>query len=110
MNKTDTARLLADRRYMSGWRPKSLLSAGNAKLAKSLRTIGLSLAPASTSGYEVCASRSPECTKHCIHTSGLASPNFHSPAMPCNPVWVSRVLKTMWFFRGNPPILNGVHP
>lgn len=75
MNKTDAARLLAEQSYMSGWRPRSLLSRGNAKLAKSERTIGLSLAPAKTSGYEVCASRSPECSLHCIHTSGMASPN-----------------------------------
>jgi hypothetical protein len=99
MNKTETARLLAEQSYMSGWRPKTLLSRGNAKLEKSERTLGLSLAPASTSGYEVCASRSPECSRHCIHTSGMASPFLHSPTMPCNPVWVSRALKTIWFFR-----------
>lgn len=99
MQKLETARLLAEERFMSGWRPRSLLSAGNTKLAKSARTIGLSLAPANTSGYEVCASRSPECSTHCIHTSGKGSPNFHHPDLPCNPVWVARALKTIWFFR-----------
>lgn len=99
MHKIDTARLLAEQSYMSGWRPKSLLSRGNAKLAKSERTIGLSLAPAKTSGYEVCASRTPECSLHCIHTSGIASPFLHSPTLPCNPAWVSHRLKNAWFFR-----------
>ena len=63
MDKAHHARLLADQRYMSGWRPKKLLTGGNTKLEKSARTLGLSLAPANTSGYEVCASRSVECTQ-----------------------------------------------
>lgn len=99
MDKTTSARLLAEERFTSGWRPAKLLTGGNTKLEKSERTVGLSLAPANTSGYEVCASRSPECSKHCIHTSGMGSPNFHAPELPCNPVWVGRVIKTMWFFR-----------
>lgn len=99
MKKIDTAQLLADQLYMSGRRPRRLLSSGNAKLMKSERTIGLSLAPAQTSGYQVCASSSVECRKHCIHTSGHGSPDFHAGDLPCNPVWVARALKTIWFFR-----------
>jgi hypothetical protein len=68
MEKPEHARLLAEEKYMSGWRPKNLLSGGNTKLAKSARTLGLSLAPANTSGFEFCASRTPECTKHRIST------------------------------------------
>ena len=33
--------------------------------------VGLSLAPANSSGYEVCASRSPGCTKACLASSGF---------------------------------------
>lgn len=57
MNKTTQARLLAEERYNSGWRPARLLTGGNTKLEKSERTIGLSLAPANTSGHEVCVSK-----------------------------------------------------
>lgn len=99
MQKMTLARLLAEEKYLSGWRPKSLLSAGNSKLAKAERNIGLSLAPSDTSGYEVCASKSVLCAEHCIHTSGLASPNLHAPDLTCNPVWVARALKTIWFFK-----------
>lgn len=109
MTKVTQARLLAEQRYMSGWRPKSLLTAGNTKLEKTERTIGLSLAPANTSGFEVCASRSPECTKHCIFTSGMGSPDFHSPSVPCNPVWVGRIVKTLWFFRDRPAFMNQLY-
>jgi len=99
LTKTQQARVQAEAIYATGKRPRRLLSRGNAKLMKSDRTIGLSLAPAQTSGYEICASRSPECTIHCIHTSGHGGPNFHAKDLPCNPVWVARVLKTLWFFR-----------
>jgi hypothetical protein len=50
----------------------------NIKLAKSNKksdefvTVGLTLAPANMSGYEVCASRSAGCTKACLVESGKA--------------------------------------
>ena len=93
------ARGLAEEKYARGWRPPRLLSKANTKLAKADRNVGLSLAPADLSGFQVCASSSVECRKHCIHTSGLASPNLHALADQCNPVWISRILKTLWFFR-----------
>ncbi len=34
MQKMELARLLTEEKYMSGWRPKSLLGAGNSKLAE----------------------------------------------------------------------------
>lgn len=56
MDKMSAAQRLAEERYNTGWRPARLLTGGNTKLEKSERTIGLSLAPANTSGQEVCAS------------------------------------------------------
>lgn len=109
MNKHDHARLLADQKYMSGWRPPHLLSRGNTKLMKADRNLGLSLAPANTSGYEMCASRSTECTTHCIHTSGMAAPNFHAPDLSCNPVWVARIVKTMWLMRDRRGFLDRLY-
>lgn len=58
---------------------KTLLSHGdsNTKLRKSnsksveYLTVGLSLSPAKESGYEMCGSRSPGCTKACLYTSGI---------------------------------------
>lgn len=72
---------------------KTLLGKGdsNAKLNKSdkagagYKTVGLSLAPADTSGYEVCASRSAGCTKACIFTSGHGA---------MGPVKAARIAKT----------------
>jgi hypothetical protein len=93
------ARGLAEEKYARGWRPPRLLSRSNTKLAKADRNVGLSLAPADLSGFQVCASSSVECRKHCIHTSGMAGPNFHAITDACNPVWVARIVKTLWFFR-----------
>ena len=106
LTKTQQARAQAKANYATGWRPRRLLSLGNAKLARSERTIGLSLAPAQTSGSEVCASQFPECTVHRIHTSGHGAPNFHSRDLPCNPIWVARVVKTLWFFRDRAPFMD----
>lgn len=58
---------------------KELLGDGdsNHKLVKSDQanigylTVGLSLAPANLSGYEVCASRSPGCTQACLNYTGM---------------------------------------
>lgn len=49
---------------------------GNAKMAKSNKsdkgylTVGVSLAPANLSGYEMCPGRSKGCTAACLNTSG----------------------------------------
>jgi len=58
---------------------KELLGDGdsNIKLTKSDKanvgylTVGLSLAPAKLSGYEMCASRSPGCTQACLNYAGM---------------------------------------
>lgn len=63
---------------------RSLLSKGkgNKKLAKSdaanagYLTVGLSLAPANLSGYEMCRGRSKECTRVCLNTSGHGRANM----------------------------------
>ncbi len=41
------------------------------KAGKGYLTVSLSLSPANESGYEVCASRSPGCTKGCLFTAGF---------------------------------------
>lgn len=99
MNKHELARLLAEQRFAGGYRPRKLLSAANTKLAKAEQNIGLSLSPSKLSGYQVCASSSEQCVLHCINTSGMAAPDFHSKADACNPVWVGRNVKTLWLMR-----------
>jgi hypothetical protein len=83
----------AQSRYDSGWRPARLLG-DNTKLSKAekfgKRTLGLSLAPAEVSGYEVCASRSDACTQHCIFTSGRGV---------MFPVMWPRIFRNIWFFK-----------
>lgn len=81
---------------------RQLLSEGedNAKLAKSnksargYRTYGLSLAPADTSGYQLCPKSTPGCRKVCLYHQGLASV-FES-------VNVARVAKTVAFMEHRP--------
>lgn len=74
----------------------------NAKLAKSDKagkgymTVGLSLAPARTSGYEVCASRSPGCTSECLFECGLGQMKV---------VQQARIEKTKFFFEDRPAFL-----
>jgi hypothetical protein len=103
MSKKTLALALAKEKYLTGSRPKKLLGADNVKLrkaeTKNWKGLGLSLAPSDVSGHEMCASKSPECAKHCIFTSGMAAKNFHSKEIPCNPIWVSRIVKTLWFHR-----------
>lgn len=88
------ARQLAEDRFRAGWRPQNLLGSENVKLKKAAkmnwRGLGLSLAPANYSGYEVCASRTPQCTKHCIFTAGRG--RFPK-------TMVGRIFRTIWFFR-----------
>lgn len=87
-------RIEAQRRLNEGWRPKTILCGENAKLLKSAKknwkTLGLSMAPANLSGFEVCASRSKECTKYCLFYSGRGgAPN----------VLFGRMARTLWFFQ-----------
>ena len=84
---------MARQRLDAGWRPQRLLASENLKLKKGLaygwRGLGLSMAPARTSGYEVCASRSDECTTHCIFMAGKG---------PMFTVQWARIFRTLWFF------------
>ncbi len=76
---------------------KELLGKGdsNAKLTKSdgaekgYLTVGLSLAPANSSGYQVCSSASPGCTQACIFTAGKGQMKH---------VQWARIAKTIAFF------------
>lgn len=90
----DNARRDAEARFAAGWRPQKLLGSENYKLKKSakmnIKGFGLSLAPADVSGYEVCASRSPECTKHCIFSAGKGF-------LP--QVQMGRIFRTIWYFQ-----------
>lgn len=83
----------AQARFESGWRPARLLG-DNTKLVKGekfgYRVLGLSLAPADVSGYEVCASRSDACTEHCIFTSGRG--------IMFRVMW-PRIFRNIWFFK-----------
>lgn len=112
MDIYENARREAEARFNAGWRPRSLLSHDNVKLQKAgkknWRGLGLSLAPANISGFEVCASRSPECTKHCIFTSGRGSENF-TRKDGSHPVWWSRIFKTIWFFRAREEFVAQLH-
>jgi hypothetical protein len=94
MEKYALARQEAEARFEAGWRPQKLLAAENVKLRKAekfnWRGLGLSLAPADVSGHEVCASRSPNCTQHCIFSSGHG---FR------HQVQMGRIFRTIWFFR-----------
>lgn len=92
----------AMRRFNMGWRPAKLLGSENVKLKKAekmnWRGLGLSLAPANISGWEVCASRSPECTEHCLFTSGRGGKQF-IPKDGVHKVWMGRIFRTIWFFK-----------
>lgn len=94
MDRYEDARREAEARFAAGWRPKKLLGGENLKLKKAeklnWRGLGLSLAPADISGWEVCASRSPDCTKHCIFMSGKG---------PLFSVMWARIFRTVWYFR-----------
>ena len=68
MEKIETARLLADRRYMSGWRPEALVFRTTSKPKKSQRKIGLLLAPTKTSVHEVYASHARKSDKNLIYS------------------------------------------
>jgi hypothetical protein len=97
------------RRFDAGWRPKNLLGSENVKLRKSAkknwRGLGLSLAPANISGWEVCASRSPECTRHCLFTSGRGAAHFVR-RNGTHPVWMGRIFRTIWFFKARDEFMD----
>jgi hypothetical protein len=54
---------------------------------------GLYLSPAKSSGYEVCKGRTPECSKLCLHESGL-----NRIDTKLNRINKSRITKTKLFF------------
>ncbi|MDB2578763.1 hypothetical protein N9Y00_06960 [Tateyamaria sp.] len=112
METFENARREAEARWAAGWRPKSLLGSDNVKLQKASkknwRGLGLSLAPADVSGFEVCASRSPECTKHCIFTSGRGAPHF-TRKDGSNPIWMGRIFRTLWWFRARDEFKAQLH-
>jgi hypothetical protein len=58
-------------------------------------TYGLYLAPASTSGYNVCPFSTPECRKGCLNTSGLAGVEIMCGR---NHIMNARIIKTRLFF------------
>lgn len=99
----------AMRRFDAGWRPDRLLGCENVKLRKAAsrnwRSLGLSLAPANISGWEVCASRSPECTRHCLFTSGRGATHF-TRRDGSHPVWMGRIFRTIWFFKDRQSFMN----
>lgn len=78
----------------------------NYKMAKSnlagkgYVTYGISLASGDTSGYEVCASRSPGCSSACLYTAGMGQ--LHS-------VQQSRIDKTKFFFENRKEFLAQLH-
>lgn len=84
---------------------KELLGSGdsNVKLSKSnasglpYLTYGLSLAAGDTSGFEVCASRSPGCSAACLYTAGMGQ--LHS-------VQKARIAKTRAFFQNRTEFLE----
>lgn len=92
---------VAQSRLAEGWRPQRLLAGENLKLAKSHKKgwkgLGLSLAPARISGYETCASRSAECTQHCIFMAGKG---------PLFSVQWGRIARTLWFFEDRKTFLD----
>ncbi len=58
-------------------------------------TYALYLAPANTSGYEVCPGRTKECTKFCLNESGMNTMVRHDRGDMIND---SRITKTKLFF------------
>lgn len=102
MDTLQFARREAETRFNAGFRPGTLLRNDNVKLEKAekmdWRGMGLSLAPADKSGFQVCASASPECIKHCIFSSGMGA-EYLVLASGLHMVWMGRIWRTMWFFR-----------
>lgn len=64
-------------------------------------TYSLYLAPGKTSGYEVCAGRTKECTKFCLNESGL-----NRMSMNAERINQSRIKKTQLFFEERDFFMN----
>jgi hypothetical protein len=87
---------------------KTLLGKGdsNAKLTKSDKagkgylTVGLSLAPADTSGYNVCPNASPGCKSECLYYAGMGV---------YQNVQNARIAKTLAFYRERETFLQMLH-
>lgn len=69
----------------------------NGKISKQL-TYGIYLAPATTSGYNVCQSSTPECRMGCLATSGRAGMEISAGI---DRISNARVTKTKLFFTDN---------
>lgn len=66
-------------------------------------TYSLYLSPANTSGYEVCPGRTAECTKFCLHESGL---NTMTQKIKGDVINASRITKTRLFFEDREFFMN----
>jgi hypothetical protein len=84
----DNGEVYTIRELLAGGDSNTKLRKSNAA-SKDYLTVGLSLAPANESGYEVCASRSAGCTQACLFRSGMGN-------MPS--VIKARIVKTKAFF------------
>jgi len=93
-------------------RPKTLLTRGNPKILKGASkgyiTFILHLAPASVSGYNVCAMATDGCKLACLNTAGRGGiPNSkavtvtarHGEVTVPNVIQAARIAKTVWFFQ-----------
>jgi|APGre2960657404_1045060.scaffolds.fasta_scaffold16128_1 hypothetical protein len=93
-------------------RPKTLLTRGNPKILKGTKrgyiTFILHLAPASVSGYNVCAMATDGCKLACLNTAGRGGiPNSkavtviarHGEVTVPNVIQAARIAKTVWFFQ-----------
>jgi hypothetical protein len=112
MDTLQFARREAETRFNAGKRPGKLLANDNVKLLKAekmdWRGMGLSLAPADKSGFQVCASASPECIKHCIFTAGMGAEHM-SQKDGLHVVWMGRIWRTMWFFRDRATFMDKLY-
>lgn len=94
-------------RYRAEAGVRSFLSRHNSnpKIAKAEAVLGVStavlhLAPANTSGFEVCQSRSPGCTAACLHYAGAP---FHQSQKN-----KSRIARTRYFFRSRANFMDAL--
>ena len=79
----------------------TLLTTANAKIRKGeksgYRTFGIHLAPSTLSGYNTCKWASAGCAAACLNTAGMGV--FSN-------VQLSRIEKTLWFFKDKPEFLR----
>lgn len=90
------------------WNPKvpKILTkgTGNVKILKSektgkYKTMILHLAPAKSSGYEVCAGRSAGCTSGCLNFSGQGGMFYEKKGFHTCDIHVTRAGRTILFFK-----------